>query len=51
MNALRVHTIVHPMKNVVTLLEALLVLANLATGEMGSAVQVNLYDITNENFL
>ena len=51
MNALMVHTIVHAKQNVVTLLEVLLVLANLVTGEMGSAVQVNLYEITNENFL
>ena len=44
MNALVVHTIVQSMQLVVILLEVLLVLATLASVEMGSPVEVKLYE-------
>ena len=44
MNALMVHTIVQSMQLVLILVEILLVLATLATVEMGSLVQVKLYN-------
>ena len=43
MNALTVHTIVQSMQLVLILVEVLLVLATLATVEMGSHVEVKLY--------